>query len=162
LRDTAGPSGTRSETVLGRVGTQIARIYREEFRGIALQATASYDPGFVRFDHAWVERDDGYTETLSYDRVERDADGTITADGPRSHRYVIEAHDETVEVPAGTFQDCLRVRRTRVRETTAEPVAGDEDLFWFCPGIGKVKEQDQATLELEELLSCDIPDGACP
>jgi hypothetical protein len=162
LRDTVGPSGTRSETVLGRVGSQIARIYREEFRGIALQATASYDPGFVRFDHAWVERADGYTETLSYTRLERDADGAITADGERSHHYTIEDHDDTVEVPAGTFDECIRVRRSRVRETTAAPVEGDEDLFWFCPGIGKVKEEDQATLESEELVSCDIPDGACP
>lgn len=158
LRDTPGPSGNRSETILARVGSSIARVYREELRGDTLQATAEYTPGFVRFDHAWVARDDGYTETRSYDRVERDADGTITADGERAHRYTIEAHDETVEVPAGTFEDCLRVRRSRVRATMAAPVEGDEDLFWFCPGVGKVREQDAVSLETEELVSYDLPD----
>jgi hypothetical protein len=156
LRDTPGPSGKRSETVLARVGSQIARVYREELQGDSLQATATYDPGFARFDHAWVMRADGYTETLSYGRVERDAGGTITADGDRSHEYTIESHDETVEVPAGTFEDCLRVRRSRVRSDMAEPVEGDEDLFWFCPGVGKVREQDTVSLESEELVSFDI------
>lgn len=158
LRDTPGPSGDHSETILARVGSQIARVYREELHGEALQATASYDPGFVRFDHAWVMRADGYGETLGYARVERDARGAITADGDRSHRYTIEAHDDTVEVPAGTFDDCLRVRRSRVRASMAAPVEGDEDLFWFCPGVGKVREQDTVSLETEELVSYDIPD----
>jgi len=158
LRDTSGPSGNRSETVLARVGSQIARVYREELNGDSLQATASYAPGFVRFDHAWVTRADGYVETLAYERVERDADGAITAEGERSHHYTIEAHDDTVEVPAGTFEDCLRVRRSRVRASTAAPVEGDEDLFWFCPGVGKVREQDTVSLESEELVSFDIPD----
>jgi hypothetical protein len=56
----------------------------------------------------------------------------------------------------------LRVRRARVNETTGAPIATETDLFWFCPGIGKVREQDQTTLEAEELVSCDIPGGLCP
>jgi hypothetical protein len=128
-------------------------VYREELNDDELQATAAYDPGFVRFDHAWVMRADGYEETLSYNRVERDAEGTVTANGARSHDYTIEAHDDTVTVPAGTFEDCLRVRRSRVRTGNAAPVEGDEDLFWFCPNVGKVREQDTVSLETEELVS---------
>lgn len=156
LRDTPGPSGTRSETVLGRDGSKISRVYREELRGDSLQTATTYEPGFVRFDHAWVAREDGYTETLRYDRVERDGTGAITADGDRSHRYVIEAHDAVVEVPAGTFEACLRVRRTRTRAVDTQPAEGDEDLFWFCPHVGKVREQDTVTLETEELVSYDV------
>jgi hypothetical protein len=162
LTDTPGPSGTRSESVLARIGTRVSRVYREELNGNTLQLTAEYTPGFMRFDHAWTEREPGYMEVVGYGRIERDAQGVVLADGDREHQYVIESLTASVSVPAGDFDDCLRVRRARVNETTGQPIATETDLFWFCPGIGKVREEDQTTLEAEELVSCDVPDGACP
>jgi hypothetical protein len=162
LSDTPGPSGTRSESVLVLEAGRVLRIHRDELAGDALQLTTDYDPGFLRFDHAWAARDPGHVETLGYTRVERDAQGQVTADGERSHRYTVESLSDTVEVPAGSFSDCLRVRRSRIRAATSPAVEGDEDLFWFCAGIGKVREEDQVSGEREELVSCVVPDGACP
>jgi hypothetical protein len=162
LSDTPGPSGNRSESVLARIGSRVSRVYREEFHNDALNFTAEYTPGFIRFDHAWVERDPGYAEKVEYGRIERDAQGVLLADGDREHQYVVESVSASVSVPAGDFDDCLRVRRARVNETTGQPIATETDLFWFCAGIGKVREEDQTTLEAEELVSCDIPGGMCP
>jgi hypothetical protein len=68
-----------------------------------------------------------------------------------------------VTVPAGTFDDCLRVRRVRVRGSASSNSSDDDDkVFWFCAGIGKVKELSEIGGGTEELVSCDIPGGLCP
>ncbi len=162
LTDTPGPSGKHSESVLTQVGNRVSRVYRDEYAGGALSLIAEYDPGFIRFDYAWTTRTAGFSEVISYSRVERDAQGTITAEGTRSHRYTVEAIAETITVPAGELHDCIRIRRERVRAAGVAAVEGDDDRFWFCPGIGKAREEDQVTLKKEELVSCDIPDGGCP
>lgn len=55
--------------------------------------------------------------------------------------YVIEATDETVEVPAGRFTACLRVHGTARMRLFADSVGGWQDmpldtLEWYCPGVG--------------------------
>ena len=55
--------------------------------------------------------------------------------------YVIEAVDETVEVPAGRFARCLRVHGTARMRLFADSVGGWQDmpldtLEWYCPGVG--------------------------
>jgi hypothetical protein len=162
LEDNPSPSGSRSETVLVSDGSRIARVYQEEFTGATLELTTAYDPGFLRYDRSWEEQSPGYAETAMYVRTEKDAAGTITGESDRAHRFTVEALDDSVTVPAGTFSDCLRVRRNRVRAPGSEMKEGDDDLFWFCPGIGKVREEDQITGQTEELVSCVVPGGACP
>jgi hypothetical protein len=56
----------------------------------------------------------------------------------------------------------MRVRRTRVRGNPANASDDDDKVFWFCAGIGKVKEQSEIGGSTEELVSCDIPGGLCP
>jgi hypothetical protein len=41
------------------------------------------------------------------------------------------------------------------------PSEDDNKRFWFCPGIGKVREEDDAG-KVEELVECDVPGGRCP
>lgn len=58
--------------------------------------------------------------------------------------YAIEALGETVEVPAGRFERCLRVRGKAVMKLFADPVAGWRDMpltttEWYCPGPGLVR-----------------------
>ncbi|WP_119154536.1 hypothetical protein [Caldimonas tepidiphila] len=58
--------------------------------------------------------------------------------------YAIEAVDEAVEVPAGRWQGCLRVRGQAQLRLYADPVSGWRDLplvtrEWYCPGPGLVK-----------------------
>jgi hypothetical protein len=58
--------------------------------------------------------------------------------------YVIEALDDRVQVVAGSFDACLRVRGQAVLRLFADPVAGWRDLplittEWYCRGPGLVK-----------------------
>ncbi len=162
LVDNPGPSGTHSNTVIATQGTRVLRVFREEFMGTTLQLTAVYDPGFLRYDRAWEDQEAGYSEVVAYQRTETDPNGVVTADSERSHRFTVESLDDEVIVPAGTFAGCMRIQRSRVR-AAGDPVAeGDEDLFWFCPGVGKVREEDQTTGQTEELVACEVPGGACP
>jgi hypothetical protein len=162
LVDNAGPSGTHSETVLQESGTRIARVFREEFTGTTLELTTEYDPGFVRFDRAWQDKAAGFSETIAYARVELDGAGQVTGEAERSHVYTVEALDDSVTVPAGTIEHCVKVRRARVRAMGEMAADDDEDLFWFCAGIGKVLEESVATGQKEELVSCNVPGGMCP
>jgi hypothetical protein len=162
LVDNAGPSGTHSETVLQEEGTRISRVFREELTGTTLELTTEYDPGFLRYDRAWEGQQAGYSETYSYQRTESDGTGQVTGEADRSHRFTVEALNETVTVPAGEIPNCMRVRRERVRAAGDMPADDDIDQFWFCAGIGKVLEANEVTGQREELVSCDVPGGACP
>jgi hypothetical protein len=58
--------------------------------------------------------------------------------------YSIEALDDRVEVRAGRFERCVRVRGRAVLKLFADPVAGWRDLpltttEWYCHGPGLVK-----------------------
>jgi hypothetical protein len=60
----------------------------------------------------------------------------------KSDQFEVQAVDETITVPAGTFA-CLRVRRTDTGATT-----------WFARGVGEVKRTGNTT---SELVSFQIP-----
>ena len=56
----------------------------------------------------------------------------------------IEALDDRVEVPAGRFEQCVRVKGLALLRLFADPVNGFKDmplttLEWYCPGVGLVK-----------------------
>ncbi|MBU6260178.1 MAG: hypothetical protein KGL18_01180 [Burkholderiales bacterium] len=58
--------------------------------------------------------------------------------------YRIEAVDDHVETPAGSFAPCLRVRGTAAVRLYADPVSGWTDLplvtlEWYCRGVGLVR-----------------------
>jgi hypothetical protein len=58
--------------------------------------------------------------------------------------YSIEALDDAVEVRAGRFERCVRVRGQAALKLFADPVAGWRDMplvttEWYCPGPGLVK-----------------------
>lgn len=58
--------------------------------------------------------------------------------------YSIEARDETVAVPAGRFEHCIRVEGTAEISLYTDPAAGYRDIElttteWYAPGVGLVK-----------------------
>ncbi len=58
--------------------------------------------------------------------------------------YTIEALGETVQVRAGRFDGCLRVKGVAALRLFADPVVGWKDMAlttteWYCPGVGLVK-----------------------
>jgi hypothetical protein len=165
LSDSPGPSGVDSDDVLRKIGTAVLRVHKDEAdqdMGGVLVASVDYDPGFTRFDYAWVQAELGFSETLSYQRTEHDAQGTLVSDQPREHKFTVEAFGERVSVPAGDFEDCMRIRRVRVRAAGEVPAEGDVMHFSVCPGIGKTQELDEVSGKMEELTGCDVPGGGCP
>lgn len=63
---------------------------------------------------------------------------------PVAMRYQIEALDDSVSVPAGRYERCLRVKGEGVLKLFADPTNGWRDLplttlEWYCPGPGLVK-----------------------
>ena len=63
-----------------------------------------------------------------------------TATKSKDETWKVEAVDESVTVPAGTFS-ALRVRKT---------TSGAADkTFWFAKGVGKLKETGEQTEELK-------------
>lgn len=58
--------------------------------------------------------------------------------------YQIEALAETLDVPAGHFERCVRVRGSASVRIYADPASGWRDLpltslEWYCPGVGLVR-----------------------
>lgn len=58
--------------------------------------------------------------------------------------YRIESQDEAVDVPAGHFDRCLRVKGSASVRLYADPVKGWIDMplttvEWYCPGVGLVR-----------------------
>jgi hypothetical protein len=156
--------GESSKNTIIRIGTQILRAHKEEFRNDTLTGIVEYEPGFIRFDRAWADQEQGFMETISYKRIEKSAGGTVIAEDMREHTYTIEGKDVSVTVAAGTIDNCLQVRRLRARGNPANASEDDDKIFWFCQGIGKVREEAVVAGGggTEELVSCEIPGGSCP
>ncbi len=151
--DSPNASNEHEENVLVRAGTSVVRIYSETYTGAALLFSVTYEnPGFVRFDDAWHDRAVGYSEDRTYTRTEYDAQGLNPIVDPRTQRFIVEAHGETITVPAGTFTDVIRVRRDRVGFTN-----DSNKQFWFAPGVGKIREYDLLTTDMEELTAYNVP-----
>jgi hypothetical protein len=154
--------GETSKNTIIQIGTRLLRSYKEEFKASVAQGTVEYDPGFIRFDRAWVDKDDGFSEDIGYKRTEKTANGSVIAEDNREHTWTVEKRHDSVSVAAGDFDDCMRVRRTRIRGNPANASDDDDKVCWFCAGIGKVKELSEIGGGDEELVSCDIPGGLCP
>jgi hypothetical protein len=131
-----------------QTGSLVSRVYREQRRNGFLVINVTYDPGFVRFDSDWTRV--GAGELNTYVRDETKADGTKKIE-TRNQDYEVVSTNAAVSVPAGDFEACIEVRRTR--EDT-----GAVSHFWFARGVGKVKEEDAETLTLEELVDFNLPD----
>ncbi len=58
--------------------------------------------------------------------------------------YSIDALDQKVDTPAGSFAGCVRVKGIATVKLFADPVVGWHDmplttLEWYCPGVGLVR-----------------------
>lgn len=58
--------------------------------------------------------------------------------------YQIDAAEQSLDVPAGHFEHCLRVRGTASVRVYADPASGWKDMpllstEWYCRGVGLVK-----------------------
>jgi hypothetical protein len=72
--------------------------------------------------------------------------------------YTIETVGEKVTVPAGAFDNCLRVKGIAQVRLYADPVAGFADVplvttEWYCPSVGLAK------LERDEIVTSPFISG---
>ncbi len=70
--------------------------------------------------------------------------------------YTIVATDVSVEVPAGRFERCLKVRGEGVVNVYADPVMGVVEVpvtveEWYAPGVGLVKQTRSERLDLTQI-----------
>lgn len=109
-----------------------------------LQTDQFYVPAKLRIDETAAHTTLGATWTTAYTEVEVDmVGGTNTRSKDES--WTVEAVDEEVTVPYGTFT-ALKVRKT---------TSGDADkVYWFVKGVGKVKEEGE---QVENLTAYTLP-----
>jgi hypothetical protein len=153
--------GRSEEQTLERQGDQVVRVAQQIFAGGQLSMSVVYDPGFVRFSYAWPDAEAGFMQRQTYQRTETPAGGAARPARERAHVFRVETLSETVTTPAGTFRGCLQIWRMRDYEvmTSAGVVAEDQEkLYWFCPDVGKVREQDSTDGTFEVLTAFDLPE----
>lgn len=161
LEDEEDAQGERSSSTMIVRGTQVLRVYKEVHVAGQLAFMTSYDPGFLRYDEAWLHVDDN--SKLSYDSTQdcvmastasKCAPGAVRVETTTHTFKVLSMHTE-VTVAAGTF-DTIEIERTNLGDPTLD---GDEETkrYWYAPGVGKVREEDQQTFATEELTTYAIP-----
>jgi len=161
LLDTPDPDGTSTDSILVRNGSVVLRVYKEQFLDGEPELSVVYDPGFLRFDSAWLDQEIPFQETRTYQRTETDVGQVAQPTTERGHVFTVESLSETVETEGQTFRNCVRVRRERVPGATSGSTAGvqgeEDNLYWFAPGVGKVREVNLTTGSTEVLTDYTIP-----
>ena len=121
--------------------------HREQSLDLAgvLESDQYYVPGKQRVDDSAAHKVAGATWVTEYTEVEEDpATGAIETRS-KADRWTIEAVDEEITVPAGTYR-AIRIRRVGEEDGQAEK------RYWFAPGVGKLREEGS---QLEVLVSVE-------
>src|SRR5687767_73523 len=101
----------------------------------------TYVPFDIRIDTDDYSRGLEYSQTYLEDHI-----GSDTApDVMKTQNFLVEAVDELLTVPAGTY------RTVRIRRTTID---GPGKLFWYAAGIGKIRETNG--VRTEELTTAEL------
>jgi serine/threonine protein kinase len=105
--------------------------------------TVSYLPGRVRVSDDFRTRAVGETWVEGFSAVEVHPPALAAVTTVHQVQWTLESAGVWVEVPAGRFCS-IRLRRE-------DPVAKEDQRYWFAPGVGKVME-DSPPKEHEELV----------
>lgn len=130
-------------------GTQVLRLRDQDLdmTSGAVKSEDWYVPSRLRVDESPDKMMVGATWTLMYmdmhTSLTKGSSTTSETDG-----WKVEAIDETVTVPAGSF---LALRLTHVDQSD-----GSTKSYWFARGVGKVREATTAG-HIEELASYQVP-----
>jgi len=112
----------------------------------------NYAPSSVDFD----ESEAHLVAAMSWNETYLETQTAAPAAGKTKQEFVmwtVEATDDVVTVPAGTFT-CIRVRRHH--SSSKNPA---DEVAWYASGTGKVKETGGGTLadQTRELVSVRLP-----
>ncbi len=120
---------------------------------VSASSTTSYSPQSNTLPSSLVA---GFTENFSYTDVITTAFNTCT--GTKTGSFTVVG-TETVTVPAGTFNNAIRVLRTDAPFTASCSPAGSisgigsTSTTWYVPGVGTVKSADATGAVMFELVS---------
>ena len=122
----------------------VVRLREEDREGTTLEEVTTWNPATVK--SIAREQPAGWSHTSKIREVTRHGTGEVD-DKEKTYVWRVETVNETVNTPAGTFTNAIRVKRER------DDKDGYARTYWLVPGIGKVKEDGE---RLEELVSYDV------
>lgn len=113
-----------------------------------------YTPAKLRIDESPDLLSSGSTYTQSYTKETHDLVDDEVRTTDKEEQWTVEAMDEVIEVPAGTFTT-MRVLRVKTFLSEGEDESDRMKRYWFARGVGKVKEEAEG--QTEELVSFSMP-----
>jgi len=118
-----------------------------------------YVPGITKMDRAHLNTGDKWNDSLMRHTTYPSDSTAQQSSSQVLYESTVVSIRETVTVPAGTFDNCIKVERVNV----ADGADQETKIYWFAPGVGKIKEQtvgDLDTGKVEELTaySVDVQD----
>jgi hypothetical protein len=154
----------RSDSIVVVTEGRAARVSKEEYQidgaTAVLTSSVTYGVGFTRFNEDWAKQPVGYKETPEYVRIETPPGGTPKAPEQRRHTFEVISLSQQVVTAAGTFDDCIEIKRTKDWQAEEEGVDASDaatKTYWFAPGVGKVQERNEDTGSTEVLTDFEIP-----
>lgn len=132
LEDNEDKQGERTRSQIRRIKSGAFRVHKDILVKGKVQESVDYDPGFVRFDEAWLKLKVGESRDYAYKR----ASSLNSSPESRGHRYTLKGKKVRIKVPAGDFT-CVHMTRERLTGASA----GEIVEYWFAPGVGKVRER---------------------
>jgi hypothetical protein len=120
---------------------RIVRFHEQSFDVTSgkLELDESWDPHKLHIDGTAEHTVAGASWLESYKETKRPV-GLSPSTHDVRELWSVLSDDETVEVPAGTFQHVIHFRK----------VGGSTKEYWYVRGVGKVKETGSQTEELTE------------
>lgn len=106
-----------------------------------------YTPFKLRVDEDSARLTPGASFTTTHTEAVTDVATGATTMSDKVEQWTVEAVDEAITVPAGTFC-ALRVRRTVA-------ATGSIKTYWFARGVGKIRESGAG--QTEELSGYTLP-----
>ncbi|MGH1461794.1 MAG: TapB family protein [Neptuniibacter sp.] len=129
---------------------------------IGKRTVIEYDPRYeeeiVRVLPNYKDLDTGRSwSALSKPYALHSTPGYATSDPQRQKilmTYELAETEETVTVPAGTYENCIRIEGTADFSLYADPRLGSQTILitqteWYAPGVGLIKLIRNEPLELE-------------
>jgi hypothetical protein len=143
--------GTKAGTIAYRVRTEktdgvtvswqedtcdgVVRHREQSFdRAGVIESDQYYVPGKPRVDDTAAHRAAGASWVTEYTEVEQDPVTGAIETRSKADRWTVEAVDEEITVPAGTYR-AIRIHRVGEEDGQAEK------RYWFAPGVGKLREE---------------------
>lgn len=167
VADTPDPDPTsslRADSYIARKDGKLLRLYKEEFwvdpedpSNELPNGKATYGVGFTRCNEAWATAEVGWSESPEYVRIETPEGDVAKPAETRKHTFTVEGREDVNTTQGGfSFTNCVKVRRSKDWAAVAGEDA-EEKLYWFCPGVGKVREENVTSGNSEELTDYDLP-----